>query len=173
MRLIKFAFLSLLTLFLVLSGISLLLPADLQVARNVAVSRMIPQEKVLAAVSDLKAWEHWNTFVRNSGLTNLRFSSPSSGVGAKLSSDQFNVTETALDSSSVSLLWDLRGGRQVEGGIQLYKMSPDSLTIQWGFRLHFKWYPWQRMQAFVYDKKLGPQIEESLEELKRFVENSR
>jgi hypothetical protein len=170
MRLIKFAILGLLVLFLVLTALSLLLPSNIRVSRvvNVVASR---RQEVYAAVSDLKAWKKWNDFVYQSSLTNIRYSSPSSGVGAFLQSDQLRIEEKKLDTAGVLLSWDMVNGKQFAGGFQFLSLNPDSLTVQWWFEFHFRWYPWEKLGIFVYDRKLGPVMEESLGALQRFVEN--
>jgi hypothetical protein len=169
--LIKYVLLSIVTLFLVLTALSLLFPANLQVARVINVGA--PREKIVAAINDLRAWNEWNEFLQGTTLTNKVYSSPSAGKGATLSSDQMIISETAADSNGVLLHWKLKSGKQVDGAIQILAVNADSLTVQWSFNLHFKWYPWDKLGVFVYDRKLGPVMEESLTGLKRFVENSR
>ncbi len=172
MRLIRFAVLAVVTLFLVLTALlALLFPANVRVSRviNVAASR----QKVYAAVSDLRAWRGWNDFVSQTPLTNIRYSSPSGGRGAFLRSDQLLITMTGVDSNGVSLNWNLTGGKDFVGGIQLLSSNADSVSVQWWFDFHFRWYPWEKLGVFVYDRKLGPMMEESLKGLKLFVENSR
>jgi len=172
MRLIKFAFLGLVVLFVVSTALSLLLPSDIRISRNVNVPVSRSQE-VYAAVGDLGAWKKWNDFVFQSSLTNVRYSSPSSGVGAFLQSDQLRVVEKQVDTAGVLLNWDMINGKQFAGGFQFLSLNPDSLTVQWWFEFHFRWYPWEKLGIFVYDRKLGPVMEESLGALQRFVENPR
>jgi hypothetical protein len=95
------------------------------------------------------------------------------GVGARLSSDQMTITETAADSDGITLGWDMKGGKQYTGGIAVGRVNPDSLTVQWWFDLNFRWYPWEKLGIFVYDRKLGPVMEESLAGLRQYVEKSR
>jgi len=170
MRLIKFAFLGLVALFLVLTVLSLLLPSDIRVSRvvNVAASR---RQEVYTAVSDLRAWRKWNDFVFQSSVTNIRYSSPSVGAGAFLQSDQLRIEEKKVDTAGVLLNWDMVNGKQFAGGFEFLSPNPDSLTVQWWFEFHFRWYPWEKLGIFVYDRKLGPVMEESLGSLRRFVEN--
>ncbi len=171
MRFVKFALIGILTLFVVLTALSLLFPSDLRVSRviNVAASR----QKTYAAISDFRSWPAWNAFVRQTDITHTTYSSPSGGKGAELRSDQMVVRETDADSNGIALNWNLMGGKQFKGGFELLTPNSDSLTIQWYFDFHFRWYPWEKMGAFVYDRKLGPAMEESLKGLKLFVENSR
>ncbi len=167
MRFIKFALLSAVTIFLVLAGLSLLIPSDTRVVRviNVAASR----QRVAAAVGDFHTWGDWNDFLV-APLTNIKYSS-SVGTGAWLRADQMAISVLAADSNCVTLKWDLSGGKQFRGGMQfLPSFNEDSLTVQWWFDFHFRWYPWEKLGVFVYDRKLGPVMEESLKGLKRFVE---
>ena len=168
MKIVKFALLSLVVLFLVFTGLSLLFPANLRVARVVKIAA--PKEKVFGAISDFRAWKDWNQFLRPNTLSNVRYSSPSAGKGAILTADELIIRETAADSGGILLHWNLKGGKDVDGGIQFDSQNTDSLTVMWYFDLHFRWYPWEKMGIFVYDRKLGPIMEESLTGLKQFVE---
>jgi Polyketide cyclase / dehydrase and lipid transport len=172
MRLIKFAFLGLIVLFAVLTGLSLLFPSTIRISRVVNVPASLRAE-AYAAVSDFGAWKKWNDFVYQSSLTNIRYSEPSGGAGAFLRSDQLRIEETRADTAGVLLNWDMTGGKQFVGGFQFLSLNPDSVTVQWWFEFHFRWYPWEKLGIFVYDRKLGPVMEESLGALQRFVENPR
>ena len=136
---IRFLLLSLFVLFVVSTLLGMLFPSSLRVMRvvNVAASR----EKTLTAVGDLRAWTQWNTFVRSPQLTHMAWSNPSDGVGAWIRSDQFTIRETAADTAGIDLNWDLKGGKQYAGGINVFQTFPDSVTVQWWFDLHFRWYP--------------------------------
>jgi len=171
MRFVKFAVFGLITLFVVLTAISLLLPSNLRISRVVNVSS--PRARTAAVLSDLRSWEDWNRFIRNVPLTNKHYSSPAYGAGASLSSDQYTIRETAADTNGIVLQWDLKGGKHYAGGFDLLSVNGDSLAVQWWFDLHFRWYPWEKMGAFVYDRKLGPVMEESLDSLREYLKNSR
>jgi len=170
MRFVKFALLGLLTLFIVLTALSLLFPSHLRVSRvvNVTASRARTAE----VIADLRSWENWNLFIRHTPLTNKRTSSPPSGKGAWLSSNEFTIRETAADTNGVALQWDLRGGKRYSGGFDLLQVNGDSLAVQWWFDLSFRWYPWEKLGVFVYDRKLGPVMEESLDSLRLYLEKS-
>lgn len=171
LRFVRFLILSLVVLFAVMTGLSLLFPSSTRLMRaiNIAGSR----EKAMGAVGDLRTWPGWNEFVQSPELTNKRWSDPSYGKNAWMRADQFMITETAADSDSIALNWDLTGGKQYAGGFQISQSFPDSVTVQWWFDLHFRWYPWEKLGLFVYDRRFGHAMDESLAELKRFVEKSR
>ena len=171
MRLIRFGLFVLVSFFIVLTALSLLFPSEIRVSRvvNVAASRA----EVSAAVSDLRVWEEWNRMLSRSMLTNIRYSVPSGGRGAFMRSDQLRIDEKEADTAGVVLNWDPTNGKQFVGGFRFLSVNRDSLTVQWWFDLHFRWYPWEKLGVFVYDRKLGPVMEESLERLKRYVEKPR
>jgi len=170
LRFIRFLLLSLVVLFVVSTLLSLLFPSSLRVMRDVNIAA--PREKTLGVVSDLRSWTQWNEFVRSSQITHKEWSNPSDGKGAWMRSDQITVQETGVDTDGIALNWDLKGGKQYAGGISVFRTFPDSVTVQWWFDLHFRWYPWEKLGVFVYDRKLGPAMEESLTSLKQYVENS-
>lgn len=168
MRIIKFLFISVLVLFGVLTALSLLFPSRLHMSRaiNVAASR----EKIDAAIYDLRQWENWNKFIVATPLTNKAFSTPSSGAGAFLHSDQLTLTVTNAARDSIALNWRLSNGKHFEGGYNVVQNGGDSITIQSWFDFHFRWYPWEKLGILVYDRNFGPVMEESLASLKQYLE---
>src|ERR1700748_3541119 len=103
MRFIKFALISIIGLFLVATAFSFLMPSHLLIGRSVNIAA--PREKVMGAVGDLRAWEQWNAFIKTAPLTGKTFSTPSSGKGATLRSDQLLVKIMAAGPDSVRLNW--------------------------------------------------------------------
>jgi hypothetical protein len=170
MRCVKFMLIGAVALLLVLTAFSFLFPSHLRVGRDINIAA--PREKVQAAIGDLRAWDQWNEFIRSTPLTNRSFSSFSSGKGAFLSSDQLLVSESVSEPGRIEFTWKQPTGKNFEGGFNLLQLRPDSLTVQWWFDFHFRWYPWEKLGLLVYDKKLGPVMEESLIGLRRYVENS-
>ncbi len=171
LRYVRFLLLALLSLFLVMTALSLLFPSHLRVLRAVNVAA--PRARVLGAIDDLRAWTEWNEFVRYTPLANKTWSVPSAGAGAWMHSDQLSIREGMADGDGFSLDWDLKGGKRFPGGMSVLQTYPDTVTVQWWFDLTFRWYPWEKLGLFVYDRKLGPAMEESLSGLKRYVEISR
>jgi hypothetical protein len=170
MRLIKLGLISILVFLLLITGISLLFPSYQRVSR--AINIAAPIKKVQQTVADLHTWEGWNKFTNESGLTHMQISMPSSGEGAFLSSDQLELSVLQSSADSMRMNWNQIKGRSFEGGFNFLQLSPDSLTVQWWFDFHFRWYPWEKFGSLVYDRQLGPIMEESLSGLKRYVENS-
>jgi len=169
MRFIKFLLISGLVLFIVLTLLSLLFPSRISVSRVINVAA--PRQKVYTAVSDLRTWNSWNGFIRGASLTGERYGGPFGKEGATLVSDQLVIREGASDTGEVMLEWIPKGGKRTTGGFRLMHLNQDSLTVQWWFDFHFRWYPWEKLGIFVYDRKFGPLMEESLKGLKQYVES--
>jgi hypothetical protein len=170
MRFVKFILISLVVLFVVLSGLSLLFPSNIRISRTVNVAAT--REKAFAVVSDLRTWELWNGFIRGTPLTGKSFSSPSAGKGAVLRYDQLVITEGPSTPEYLSFDWNQLKGRRFEGGFNLLSIHPDSLTMQYWFDFHFRWYPWEKLGIFVYDRQWGPMMEETLDSLKLYLEKA-
>lgn len=170
MRYIKLLLISVIVLFGMLTALSWFFPSHVRISRAVNVAA--PREKVFAAVSDLRSWDSWNEFIRATPLTGRSLSAPSSGKGAVLQSDQLRVTILESGPDSITMDWQQTRGKRFEGGFNLLQLSPDSLTVQWWFDFHFRWYPWEKLGSLVYDQQLGPVMEQSLAGLKRWAEST-
>ena len=170
MRYLKLLLISALVFIVALTALSLLFPSHLRVTRSINVAA--PREKIYAALSDLRAWEEWNEFIRSASLTGKTWSSPSAGKGAFMRSDQLLLTVTGTGPDSVHCYWRQQKGRNFDGGFYIFRMQPDSLTVQGFMDFHFRWYPWEKLGILLYDKRLGPVLEESLAGLKHYLENS-
>jgi Polyketide cyclase / dehydrase and lipid transport len=170
MRIVKLFLIGVIVLFLVSTCLSLLFPSHMRVSRgvNVAVSRA----KVYAVVTDLATWDRWNSFIKGTPLTGKSVSTPSAGKGAVLRSDQLVITEGEPEPGNVPFDWNQMRGRRFQGGFNLLQFRPDSLTVQYWFDFRFRWYPWEKLGIFVYDRQWGPVLQESLDTLKLYLENS-
>jgi hypothetical protein len=170
MRLIKPLFISALVLFLVLTALASLFPSRLRVSR--AINMAVPREKIYAAVGDLQRWEDWNAFIRTTQLTGKKISSPATGKGAFFHADQLELTMVNDSRDSIRLDWRMSNGKHFEGGYNILQSGGDSIIVQSWFDFHFRWYPWEKLGILVYDKKFGPLMEESLADLKQYLEKT-
>jgi hypothetical protein len=170
MRFIKLALIGIFVFFVILTGITWLLPSEQRVSRAINIGA--PARKVVQTVGDLSTWRRWNRFVGGAGLSHVQISSPSTDSGAFLSSDQLELYVLYSGADSMTIRWDQVKGKSFYGGFRFLQLSPDSLTVQCWFDFHLRWYPWEKLSSLVYDQQLGPVMEESLTGLKRYVENS-
>jgi hypothetical protein len=170
MRHLRLLFISILVLFLVWLGISLLIPSHIRISR--AIDIFSTRQRVYEQISDLRRWDGWNQFTANSGLSNMRFSGPSSGSGAWLQSDQLKIRINNSNTDSVSSFWEQKHGKSFSGGFNIMELRTGTITVQWYFDFYLKWEPWEKFSSIVYDKQLGPVMEESLIKLKTLTESN-
>jgi hypothetical protein len=46
----------------------------------------------------------------------------------------------------------------------------NSVTIQWYVDFHLRWYPWEKFSSFMFERVYHPQLQQGLDNLKRFLE---
>lgn len=174
MRIVKLGIICIVVLLVVSSGLSLLFPSHLRVTRSVNIGVLGKSEDsvraaVMGVVTDLRTWEHWETFVKGGAANDRHYSEPSQGAGAWFKSGSLSIAETAVGIDSVHYHWELSTGKRFESGFYLFRMQRDSLTVQEWMDFRFRWYPWERLGILLYDKRLGPVLEESLAGLTDYV----
>jgi hypothetical protein len=170
MRLIRLFFISIIVLFLVLLAISRLIPSHIRISRAIDISSS--RQKVFSAIDDLKTWDKWNQFTANSSLTNKIFSNPSNGYATLMKADQLSVIIIDSKPDSIKTSWNQLNAKNFTGGFNIMELRSGTITVQWYFDFLFKWYPWEKFTSLLYEKQLGPVMEESLTDLKHFAENN-
>jgi len=171
MRIIKLLFISFVVLFGVLTALSLLFPSRLHISR--AINIAAPREKICAAVDDLQRWNEWNAFLRATPLTGKIYSSPASGKGAFLHSDQLTLEIMTAAPDSVAVDWRLSNGKHFKGGYNILQNGGDSIAVQSWFDFHFRWYPWEKFSSLFFENIYGAEMEKGLDKLKQLVEANR
>ena len=135
MRLIRFAIISLILLFIVFFVVSLAIPSHIRISR--AIDIIATKKKVFNDINDLKVWDKWNQFTTNSALTNKTFSEPSSGNSAFMKADQINIVITESTLDSVKTKWDQTNAKHFEGGFNIMELRTGTITVQYYFDFHF------------------------------------
>lgn len=163
MRIIKLAIISVIVVFLLLLGFSLLLPSHVRISR--AINIAAPMGKITPYISDLRRWEQWNRMVTDTSIS-------ITGSGADhIHTNKLDITLISAKRDSVSSLWKQHNGKQFEGNFSL--LPADSVTVvQWYFDFRLRWYPWEKISSIVFDEQMGPVMEKSLTGLKELVETS-
>jgi hypothetical protein len=161
MRIIKLAIISIVILFLVVYGISLLIPSHIRISRAANID--VPKDSLVSALTDLRQWKKWNILVNDTGLTNQQYTFDS------FSSDQEKVTKQLQVGDTLITTWQQRKGPALISGFT-WQGNGNQLVVQWYFDFHLRWYPWEKFSSIVFDKQLGPPMEKSLSNLKKLLE---
>lgn len=161
MRAVKLFVISIIVLLLLLVAFSSLLPSAVRISRAVDIT--VANEKLRATLIDLEQWEQWNEFIKV--LTHKKVERK------RISSKQLMVIITESNASTVSTRWVQQNGKSFPAVFNV--INHDSVTtLQWYFDFTFKWYPWEKFSSIIYDKQLGPQMEQSLLNLKQLLEEA-
>ena len=161
MRILKLFVISVVVLFLLLTAMSALLPSTVRISRAVDINA--PVEKVRLQLEDLNQWEEWNEYVKAMHQKDISLDT--------IRSNELKVWKTTTDMSTVQTMWQRQNGKTFPGIFHLFN-SPSATTVQWYFEFKFNWYPWEKFGSIVYDKQIGPQMEQSLSNLKLLIEKA-
>jgi len=162
MRIVKLVMISAVVLFLLITALSLLLPSHVRISRAIDINAQ--KENILPLVSNLEQWKKWNRFVQIAdSMHELKQITSSSIQTADL-----QIKTGQQQVNSVETIW-IQNKNESHANIVCLP-GTGYTTVQWYFDFNLDWYPWQKFQSIIYDKQLGPQMETSLENLKRLAE---
>lgn len=147
MRFIKLIGISFVAFFLLLTAFTSLIPSEIRISR--AVDIQAEKNLVLPLLKDDKKWNRW-----------IQDSTRIIRVNPLITSD-----------SLVSAEWTA-GDKTFNSSYALYEVKEGTVTVQWFFDMKLSWYPWDKLGSIVYDKQMGPVMEESLGKLKQLVESN-
>ncbi|MES2847495.1 MAG: hypothetical protein V4685_00445 [Bacteroidota bacterium] len=170
MRFIKAFLVGATGLFIFITLLSLLIPANPRVSRTVIINSS--KEKILKQINN---WKNWQPLFA-SDAAKVEFGKTSEGGDAKCSIEYngkiTNLRIMKADSSSVTISLTGDGENDITSQIFLSSLNPSQQTrVDWIATTHLHWYPWEKFYAIFIDKLTGPGYEASLNGLKSFVES--
>lgn len=150
MRLLKLVLISAIAFSLLILAISLLIPSQIRISRAVDINSQ--KTRVLPYVQNLEKWPDWNLYSReNKG--------------------KYKISVLTSTDSLVRADWNA-GHTRFESGMAIIEARPGTITVQWYFDFDIPWYPWEKIASIVYDRQMGPVMDESLAKLKQLVESN-
>ena len=161
MRFVKLGLISVIGLFVVILAISLLIPGHIRVSR--AVNIEAPKDSIHDRLSDLRHWKQWNGLTNGATVANQQYSANT------FTSDELTVKLLEARADSITTEWQQKEGRTISSGFNLHTVD-NTNVVQWYFDFQLKWYPWEKFGSIIFDKQLGPPMEQSLAELKKLLE---
>jgi hypothetical protein len=161
MKFFKLGLISILGLAGVLTLISLLLPSNVRISRAVNINA--PKEKILLRLYYLPRWKTWNTFI--SSMPNASVNNNS------LKNKDWSISIAQRSDTLVTATWQPFKHTSFNSGYALIPQGQDYYTLQWYFNFRLHWYPWEKFQSIIYDSQMGPAMEQSLQLLKKELEN--
>jgi hypothetical protein len=161
MKLVKLFIISVVVLFLLLTAFSSLLPSKVRISRAVDINDSAVH--VITKIRDLAQWEQWNEYIKI--LPGKTFTADS------IHSSLLTVAVTGRSKYAVTTSWRQQNGKTFPGVFNAVPQG-SATVVQWYFEFSIKWYPWEKFGSIIYDKELGPQMEQSLLNLKQLLEKA-
>ncbi len=162
MRILKLLMISIVVLALILVAFSSLLPAQVRISRAIDISA--EPEDIKPKINDITQWVEWNEYIK--ALPDKSFS------GDSVRANQLIVKISRAGDTVIHTQWRRPGGKAFTGVFNIFH-NRSITTVQWYFDFTFRWYPWEKFSSIIYDKQLGPQMEQSLINLRELTEKSR
>ena len=166
MKIIRFALISILSLFSIITAISLFIPAHVRISRAINISTK--PDTLLNEISDLNKWKYWYP-----GFDTLNVKPLITKDGKLLSASTGATTITITTQTKDEVNAEFSSGNKkpiISGWKVITYNQTDSLTLQWYLDSKLRWYPWEKFLSLAYEKMYGTQMEQGLNNLKKNVE---
>lgn len=161
MKLIKLGLISGIVLFLIATGIGMLLPSSLTISR--ATDIFLPKANILPYVQDASKWPMWMEGLTDTAVSKKQTDKNTWQIG------KIAVQIVSADTSAIVTNWVLNGENN-KATFNLIYQSPTVTTVQWSFEQRFGWLPWEKFSSMFAEKAIGVGMERSLDNLKKLVE---
>ena len=168
MRIFKLILISIIMLCIAVLFVFSLFPSHIRISRIIGIHAS--KEKIYDALNNFDDWQKWNEFISQNNAPK-KISTPSGGKGAFIESGGMRIVIEESTGDSIKTSWLQKDKQQFDGGFNIVSMADNDFTVEWYFNFYFKWYPWEKLGSMFYDKQLGPIMEKSLSNLKKYSEN--
>ena len=155
MRLIKLAFISVLILFIILTGISLFIPSHIRLTKVITIRP--EKDSIFSLVKNKSEWLRWHPSFINGEQNEML-----SRIDVKVISEK---------DSLLSIQWRQAGKKTLNMGWHLMRSNNiDPATLQWFMDFKTSWYPWEKFGSLFYENNYGAMMEQGLINIKKEVE---
>jgi len=174
-RIIKLAIISFIFLFLVVTGISLLIPSHVRISKAINIHTVA--DSVWSQLDDLRKWESWNPFFHNLATKQV---TDLDTAGGKLNAVKVETTtikwkekktdEHIAEMLSANRLPLMSGWKCISHNATASNAETDSITLQWYMDFRLRWYPWEKFSSLMLENSYGIKMEQGLTNLKAILE---
>ena len=157
-RLFKLAFISIIILFIIATGISLMIPSHIRISK--AINIKSERDSVLSLIRDQHKWSTWYPAF-------MQMESNKQIQPVKVTMLQQN------DSEVVARLQQVDKRPFINGWTVYEHATADSLTLQWYMDFKLAWYPWQKFGSLFYENLYGTMMQQGLENIRNIEQGTR
>ena len=172
MRLFKLLIISITILFLLVTGISLLIPFHVRISR--ATNVLATPTEVWQQVDDMHTWKNWNPFFSSVSLEKISYSDTANGKPRAMKVNGTSIQWKEIKQDEHIAIMQKPGYRSISNGWKcISHAGTDSTTVQWYMDFHLRWYPWEKFASLLFEQSYGPKMEQGLGNIKKMVEADR
>lgn len=154
MRLLRFAVISIVILFGVVTGISLLIPSNIQLTKVITIRA--GKDTVFSLIKNKDQWPRWHPSFLNGERMDML--------------SKISVNNISEKDSVLSATWEQEGKKPLNMQWQMHGVNFGSATLQWRINFHLSWYPWEKMGSLFYENNYGLMMEQGLVNIKNELE---
>lgn len=172
MHFFRLFIISIILLFLLITGISLLIPFHVRISR--AINVHAPATEVWQQVDDMRTWKEWNPFFISVAADKIVYSDTIAGKPAAIEVSGTSIKWKEIKADEHIAVMEKSGHRPVLTGWKcISHAGADSTTVQWYMDFQLRWYPWEKFSSLLFEKSYGPKMEQGLNNIKKLVEADR
>jgi hypothetical protein len=167
-KILRLIIISIISLFLVLTIISLFIPSDIRLAKLVNIQTVA--DSVWPQLNNMKNWKNWYPGMKDTSGQDLRVLDSSNGRITKIRLNKMIIRLNPEQGDEITASLE-KGKRHNKMGwnVTSYPQA-DFVTVQWYMDVHLKWYPWQKFASLLFEKMYNTQLERGLQDLKTYLE---
>ena len=167
-RLAKVFFVGLVSLFAVITCLSLLIPSSVKVSRVVTINDTVTN--VYAQVVDFHNWHNWHPVFASKEAT-VSYSGKDCEIA--YNNTKAKMIFQSVDSLSVKFLLAADGENDISNQISIQSLPKQKVTqVEWQAITKLHWYPWEKFYGIFIDKLSGPGYDAALDGLKKYMETA-
>ena len=154
---------------LVILAISLLLPSQVMTSKWVMVEG--EKDKVMNEIRDIRSWPQWNGLLQQVSDLEIKTKPSLSDTGSRISwkdvrGRKNQIVITGINEKGLASEMMIEGQRPLLSGFSVEKRQADSVQVVWYIVEDLRWYPWEKFYGMMAADMKGPQMQESLNQLK-------
>jgi hypothetical protein len=143
-----------------------LFPAEISVTRVIQINR--PAAQIRKKIADLREWNSWNELIRS--VNSNKSEAPELQDSSQIRKGFFTVNLLKVLPDTIVTRWQFQK-KQFISNFNLSELQ-GRVIVEWTLHFKVKWYPWEKLSSMFYDKELGPQMENSLLNLRGEIESA-
>jgi hypothetical protein len=155
--------------------LSLLIPSQVHVVRNLMVSN-VATSQVVNNVGNLREWSKWHPAFKGDSIKQLLVSD--SQLHIQKGNQQIELIRIAQTDTSCTIKMSIPGEPLFVHEISWQNLakpgeSLGAVNIAWHAEARLKWYPWQKFYGIFLDKITAPGYEQALQALSEWLITNR